>query len=68
MGVLRVEPISPKVLLVKSNEPPMAVSPLPPNPGWLKFGVLVKLKNCARNWRRVLSLVLKSLNTEKSKL
>ncbi|HTG57868.1 MAG TPA: hypothetical protein VMG63_00430 [Terriglobia bacterium] len=53
---------------MKSNEPPMAVTPLPPNPGWLKFGVLVKLKNCARNWRRVLSLVLKSLNTEKSKL
>lgn len=38
LGLSRVDPISPKVELVKLPEPDTATTPFPPKLGWLKLG------------------------------
>ena len=62
-----MEPISPKLELLKLVDPEMATTPLPPNPGALKLGWLVMLNISVRNWRRLRSLNGMSLKTEKSR-
>src|ERR1019366_1980291 len=54
--------------LVKSVEPPIDTTPLPPKPGALKFGWLRTLKNSALNCAEKRSLNLKLLKVEKSRL
>jgi hypothetical protein len=63
-----VEPISPKVELLKLPDPEIATTPLPPKFGALKFGWLKMLKISARNCRRKRSLSGMSLKIEKSSL
>ena len=65
---MRVEPISPKAVLVKLPEFETAITPFPPKLGALKFGWFRMLKNSARNCREKRSVSWKALNVEKSKL
>lgn len=62
----RVDPISPKVVLVGLVEPPIETTPLPPNPGALNVGWLRILKKSARNCAEIRSLNLIDLYAEKS--
>src|SRR5271165_1934665 len=59
--------MAPKLVLLKLVEFEMATTPLPPNPGALKFGWLRMLKNSARNCILKRSLSWNSLKVEKSK-
>ena len=63
-----MDPISPKVELVKLAEFPTDVTPLPPKLGALKFAWFRMLKNSARNCIENRSLMGIALNTEKSNL
>lgn len=62
-----MEPILPKLPLVKLVAPEIATTPLPPNPGALKFGWLRMLKNSVRNCAENRSLIAMALNSERSR-
>ena len=63
-----MDPISPKVLLVKLPEPETPTTPLPPKLGALKFAWLKMLNISARNCMEKRSVSWKALNVEKSKV
>src|SRR5215472_11425842 len=65
-GASRVDPISPKLALVKLPEPETATTPFPPKLGALKFGWLRMLKNSDLNSIRTRSVAWNSLKSEKS--
>jgi len=58
--------MAPKLVLLKFVEFAIETTPLPPNPGALKFGWLTMLKNSPRNSILKRSLIGMFLNAEKS--